>query len=369
MFEPERVSAVVFDCDGLLLDTQRSWTRAESRLASKYGRTINLDQQDELLGASLTDAAKVLAQVVGETVERVAEELYALLETFIRADASPLPGARELVSALRGRLPLAVASNLPTELLRMALVRAGFKDDFAVAVGADEVANGKPAPDVYQRACHLLGIAPQDALALEDSPRGVEAARAAGLPVIAVPSAPASHFKDAEDLEFVDSLFDPTLWRRLHLPRPLGEELSTLYTENAKVASVFWEWRHKLLTFFFTAASALFLASAWSLSHLDGNYRYLVAIVPLVVVWVIADGCKRLEERNGEILRWSYSVGEAIEYEWRRTALTGGVFSKFACGRGAYSEILRNRIFTPVAWAAAIAAAGLAIAFVVSVSR
>lgn len=106
------------------------------------------------------------------------------------AGAEPRPGAGELVAALRGRTPIGVASNSPESFVRAALEAAGLSGAFAAVVTADQVAEAKPAPDTYLEACRRLRAAPSRSVALEDSPTGVAAARAAGLYVVGVPSLP-----------------------------------------------------------------------------------------------------------------------------------------------------------------------------------
>ncbi len=115
--------------------------------------------------------------------------MYALALNQIASGAEPRPGAVELVGAIRAAgLPLAVASNSPRRHLLAGLRRTGLQDSFNVVLGVDEVTEPKPAPDLYLTACARLGIAPDQAVALEDSPPGVAAARAAGVRVIGIPS-------------------------------------------------------------------------------------------------------------------------------------------------------------------------------------
>jgi len=114
-----------------------------------------------------------------ELLERVREEY--------ERGTPPLPGAVELVRGLQGRVPLAIASNTARPLVLMALEASGLIDAFDAIVTADQVERGKPDPDVYLRACELLGVPPGQAIALEDSAAGVISAKAAGLTVIAVP--------------------------------------------------------------------------------------------------------------------------------------------------------------------------------------
>jgi HAD superfamily hydrolase (TIGR01509 family) len=114
--------------------------------------------------------------------------MYDLAVEEIAAGAEPRPGAVELLAALDGRWPLAIASNAPRRHLIAGLERVGLHGSFAATVAIDDVGVPKPAPDLYLRACEMIGIEPQRSVALEDSPPGVAAARAAGLLVIGVPS-------------------------------------------------------------------------------------------------------------------------------------------------------------------------------------
>lgn len=186
-----RFSGVVFDCDGLLLDTEPLWTRGEERLFRRYGKVFDPDAKRRLLGKSGAGAGEVLADLLvqpGRDLELV-EELLDECEGEMAA-ATPMPGARRLVDRLRGRLPLAAASNTTRRLLAPALRGAGFGPEFDVVLAGDDVEHPKPAPDLYLAACRGLGVDPARAVALEDSPTGVASARAAGLWVIGVPSYP-----------------------------------------------------------------------------------------------------------------------------------------------------------------------------------
>ena len=130
---------------------------------------------------------RLLAQP-GRAAE-LGQELLDLVARRLVEAAVPMPGAAELVRDLRRRaVPVGVASNTPGPLVRGALASARVADRFHVVVTADEVAEPKPSPDVYLRACELLGASPAGSIALEDSPTGVAAARAAGMYVIGVPS-------------------------------------------------------------------------------------------------------------------------------------------------------------------------------------
>jgi HAD superfamily hydrolase (TIGR01509 family) len=184
--------AVVFDNDGLLLDTEEAWTRAEQRLFAGLGRTFTTEHKRILIGSSRTMAAaklEVLLERAGEG-EELMDELLALVMDEALAGVAPRPGARRLLERLGDAgIPLAVASNSEREFVQRTLESAGLLTDgpFAAVVSANDVEHPKPAPDIYLEACRLLGVSAAEAVALEDSPIGVASAAAAGMFVIAVP--------------------------------------------------------------------------------------------------------------------------------------------------------------------------------------
>ncbi|MFZ0215195.1 MAG: HAD family phosphatase [Candidatus Dormiibacterota bacterium] len=188
---PSPPAAAVFDCDGLLIDTEPLWTIAENALFARYGRVFSPDGKRALLGTTGDAAGRVLARLLDqpERGRELLAELVELVDVELGA-ARPMPGVLELLAGLDGRLPIAAASNSPRRLLRRSLEGSGLHDRFPTILTSDDVANPKPAPDLYVAACARLGASPSQAIALEDSPTGVAAARAAGLWVIGVPSYP-----------------------------------------------------------------------------------------------------------------------------------------------------------------------------------
>lgn len=211
---PPRVSAVVLDCDGLLVDTEERWTVAETALFARHGLPYGSDEKAAFVGLALGAAATAMARRFGRVGEEaaLAAELHAGALAAVGERADAMPGAEALLRLLAGRVPLAVASNSPRDLVDLALSRSGLDRFVDVRVALDDVADGKPAPEVYLRACELLGADPARAVAFEDSPTGVVAARAAGMFVVGVPG---HHDTLAADL-VLDSLADPLLvdWAR-----------------------------------------------------------------------------------------------------------------------------------------------------------
>jgi HAD superfamily hydrolase (TIGR01509 family) len=184
---------VVFDCDGVLLDSEAAWTRAETRLFARYGKTYGIEEKRLLIGGSLEETAGALERLLDRpgNSDHLLHELQDLAAEEFAGPVEPMPGALRLVGELHdlGR-PMAVASNSERRLVDLALKGSGLAHAFDAVVAGDEVPNPKPAPDLYLEACRRLGTSPQEAVAVEDSPRGAAAARAAGLYVIGIPYLP-----------------------------------------------------------------------------------------------------------------------------------------------------------------------------------
>jgi HAD superfamily hydrolase (TIGR01509 family) len=211
--------AVVFDNDGLLLDTESVWTRAEQDLFDRRGTEFTPGDKRELVGTSAQIAGGVLERRLGEPgrAAELIEELNALVVAELEHGVEAMIGARELLGKLRERgTPIGLVSNSPLHFVHRSLELAGFDGRFDVVVSAHEVAAPKPAPDPYLEACRRLGVEPGPAvIALEDSPTGVAAARAAGLTVIGVPSIDGVALDEADHL--AESLLDDVIARRLAL--------------------------------------------------------------------------------------------------------------------------------------------------------
>ncbi len=184
--------AVVFDNDGLLLDTESVWTRAEEDLFERRGLAFTPADKRQLVGTSAEIAGGILERRLGEPgrAAELIEELNALVVAELEHGVEAMVGARELLERLHERgTPLGLVSNSPLRFVQRSIEIVGLGHHFDVILSAHEVAAPKPAPDPYLEACRRLGVEPgPSVVALEDSPTGVAAARAAGLTVIGVPS-------------------------------------------------------------------------------------------------------------------------------------------------------------------------------------
>ncbi len=194
--------AVLFDNDGLLLDTEAVWSRAEQSLFKRRGQEFTIDHKRSLVGSSEKIAGQKLARFLNEPgrEQELMEELNDLVLAELEGGVDAMVGARELVDLLRlAGVPIALVSNSPRRFIERSHEVAGTGSPFDAVISGHEVPEAKPAPDAYLEACRQLEVEPgKRVVALEDSPSGVTAAVAAGLFVIGIPSVPGIELDHAD---------------------------------------------------------------------------------------------------------------------------------------------------------------------------
>jgi HAD superfamily hydrolase (TIGR01509 family) len=220
------LAAVLFDMDGLLVDSEPVWSIAESELAQRHGGTWTLELKQAILGTSLTEAVPRMLAYFGAADADPAEAAQWLLARMVELyrGALPLrPGALRLLDELRDAgVPLALVSTSYRILVDAVLDELG-RDRFAVTVAGDEVANTKPHPEPYLTAARALGAPPEQCVVFEDSMSGVRSGEAAGCIVVAVPDL--APIEAAPARPVLGSLEDVELDWLLDLParlRPTG---------------------------------------------------------------------------------------------------------------------------------------------------
>lgn len=202
--------AVIFDLDGVLIDSEDVWNDARRQVALEHGGHWPADAQRVMMGMSSTEWSQYLCDQLG--VELVPEQISAMvvarLEQLYREHLPLLPFAREAVTGLAANWPLAIASSANRPIIDLALELAGLRDCFKATVSSEEVARGKPAPDVYIEAARRIGASPARCAAIEDSGNGIRSAASAGMVVIAVPNSQFPPDADALALaaDVIDSL-------------------------------------------------------------------------------------------------------------------------------------------------------------------
>lgn len=199
------VEAVIFDMDGLLLDSEQVWDEVREQLARERGGRWHDRAQREMMGMSAPEWAAYMHEVIGlsDSPAEINDEVVRRMAGRYRERLPLVPGAVEAVRRVGARWPLGLASSSNRSLIELALRLSGLADAFAAIVSSEEVARGKPAPDVYLEAARRLGIEPGRAAAVEDSHNGILAAHAAGMRVIAIPN---PHFPPRTDALAVASV-------------------------------------------------------------------------------------------------------------------------------------------------------------------
>lgn len=183
------VQAVVFDLDGVIIDTEEVWEQVRRGYVAEHGREFLPDTQTSMMGMSTPEWSTHLSVDVGvpRTPEQVAADVLGRMAERYRADLPLIPGSVEAVRRLAAQFPVALASSSARLLIDQVLDTAGLTGTFRVTLSTEEVPRGKPAPDVYLAAVERLGLTPEVCAAVEDSSNGLRSAAAAGLAVVAVP--------------------------------------------------------------------------------------------------------------------------------------------------------------------------------------
>jgi HAD superfamily hydrolase (TIGR01509 family) len=200
--------AVVFDLDGLLLDTEQVWDEVREGLVRERGGRWHDRAQADMMGMSSTEWSQYLHEELGlaEPPGELNRIVVERMEDRYRQQLPLVDGAAEAVRRLAGRWPLGLASSSNRPLIDLALDLMGVAELFRATVSSEEVDRGKPAPDVYLEAARRLGVKPENVVAVEDSASGIRSAKGAGIGVVAIPNA---HFPPPEEvLELADVRLD-----------------------------------------------------------------------------------------------------------------------------------------------------------------
>ena len=202
------IDAVVFDMDGVIVDSEQVWDAARRDLAAERGRPWPQAATRDMMGMSSLEWPRYMHDEVGipEPAEEINDEVVGRLLAIYRRELPLIEGAVDAVRRLAEDFRLGLASSSNRPLIDVVLELGGLTPLFEATVSSEEVARGKPAPDVYVETLHRLGVAPDAAVAIEDSHNGIRSAKAAGMGVVAVPN---PHFPpDEEALALADVVLD-----------------------------------------------------------------------------------------------------------------------------------------------------------------
>jgi len=192
------IEAVVFDLDGVIVDSEHVWDEVRQQLAEERGGRWHEEASRDMMGMSSLEWSRYMHDVIGlaEPPEEINAEVVRRLVAVYHEELPLLDGATEAVQALAARWPLGLASSSNRELIDLVLRVSGLEQWFAATVSSEEVERGKPAPDVYLEAAHRLNVAAERCAAVEDSENGIRSAKAAGMRVVAIPN---PRYPPAED--------------------------------------------------------------------------------------------------------------------------------------------------------------------------
>jgi HAD superfamily hydrolase (TIGR01509 family) len=184
------IRAVVFDLDGVLVDSEHVWDAAREELAQERGGRWHEGAQRDMMGMSSTEWSRYMHEVIGvpDEPEEISAEVVRRLERIYREHLPLIDGAAEAVERLAARWPLGVASSSNRPIIDLVLELSGLARFFSATVSSEEVPRGKPAPEVYLEAAKRLEVDPAVCAAVEDSHNGILSAKAAGMRVIAIPN-------------------------------------------------------------------------------------------------------------------------------------------------------------------------------------
>ena len=184
------VRGVIFDLDGVLIDSESVWDKARQEVSLAHGGRWPDDAQRAMMGMSSIEWSAYMHDELGVEMspEEISQAVVSRLERSYREHLPLLPGGREAVTALSRVWPLGLASSANRAIIDLVLDVAGLAEHFAATVSSEEVPRGKPAPDVYLEAARRLGAEPSECIAIEDSANGIRSAAAAGMTVVAMPN-------------------------------------------------------------------------------------------------------------------------------------------------------------------------------------
>lgn len=209
-----KTQAVIFDMDGLMFDTEALFSKVQSDIAQKRGKTFTLEIQNKMMGRKPSDAIKVMVEELGivEDPEIISQERDNSYLELLKVAAQPMPGLFDFLELLnKHNIRKAIASGSYHEWINTLLERFNIGDQFETIVSGQDIKVAKPAPDIYQKALSILNLEPQECVVLEDAVNGIRAAKAAGCIAVAIPNHFTRH-QDFSEADYVlESLCDPRL--------------------------------------------------------------------------------------------------------------------------------------------------------------
>lgn len=184
------MKALIFDMDGLMIDSERLYFEAQREIGSRFKRQVKDEILWKLMGRKPLESLKIFVNELNLPLnpEQAKDMRDEIMREKMRNDLKPMPGLYHILNSLHGKLLFAVSTGAEQEFLDIALDKLGIRDKFRVLQASNDINNGKPDPEIFLVTCAKLGVAPDESIILEDSENGVKAGKNAGSYVIAVPN-------------------------------------------------------------------------------------------------------------------------------------------------------------------------------------
>lgn len=214
--------ALIFDMDGLMIDSERLYFQTEREIARKFQKNVSNETLGRMMGRKPIESMKLFVEELGLPLspEEVLETRTRIMHEKMKTELMAMPGLHHILDAFYGRLKLAVCTAAQEEFLDIALDRLNIREKFSALQTSDGIQKGKPDPEIYLAACEKLGLKPQECVVLEDSSNGALAGKRAGSYVIAVPS----EYTRGQDFSFADFVAADLFQAEKHIQTLLGRK-------------------------------------------------------------------------------------------------------------------------------------------------
>ena len=207
------MKAIIFDMDGLMIDSERLYRQAQHDIARQFDKIMTEEIRMKMMGRKPIESLRLFVKELDIPMDpaELLEKRNDVMREKLKNDLVPMPGLTHIIDTFHGKLKLAVCTGAQEEFLDIVVDQLGIRDKFAVLQNSDDIENGKPHPEIYLKTCQRLGLPPGECIVLEDALNGVLAGKRAGCYVIAVPTEYTKD-QDFEAADFIaDSLFDAAI--------------------------------------------------------------------------------------------------------------------------------------------------------------
>jgi HAD superfamily hydrolase (TIGR01509 family) len=209
------VKALIFDMDGLMIDSERLYFQTEREMARKFDKTVEEKTLWKMMGRNPVDSMEIFVKEAGLplSLEEALEMRNLIMRKKLNTDLKPMPGLYHILDAFSGRLKMAVCTSAQKEFLDIVIKNLGIRNRFDVLQSFEGTPRGKPDPDIYIKTCLRLKLSHEECVVLEDSSNGALAGKRAGCYVIAVPS----EYTKEQDFHFVDFMAEDLFQAEKHI--------------------------------------------------------------------------------------------------------------------------------------------------------